>query len=241
MRLRWLGHASVLVELGDVRVLTDPLLRSRLGHLSRRVPVPGGVGRVDAVLISHVHRDHLDISSLAALAGTPAIVAPVGAGDLLRERGFEDVIELPEGESTALRGVRVTAVAAHHRARRGLLSPWVPSLGFVIEDGLRVYFAGDTDAYEAMEELAPLDVALLPVWGWGPTLGQGHLNPRTAAEALRLLRPRIAVPIHWGTFFPIGLGGRRLVDPPHEFARHAAELAPEVEVRILVPGEGFEL
>jgi L-ascorbate metabolism protein UlaG (beta-lactamase superfamily) len=241
MLLRWLGHATVLVELGRVRVLTDPLLRSRLGHLSRRVPVPGDVGRIDAVLISHVHRDHLDLSSLAALAGMPAIVAPVGAGDLLRNGGFENVTELRAGESTSLRGVRVTATAAHHRARRGLLSPWVPSLGFVIEDGQRVYFAGDTDVYEAMEELAPLDVALLPVWGWGPSLGPGHLNPRTAAEALQLLRPRVAVPIHWGTFFPIGLGGRRLSDPPHEFARHAAELAPDVEVRILASGEGFEL
>ena len=241
MFLRWLGHASVLVELGDARLLTDPLLRKRLGHLSRRVPVPAEVGSVDGVLISHVHRDHLDISSLAALAGRPAIVAPAGAGDLLRDRGFEHVIELREGESTPLRGVRVTAAAAHHRARRGLLSPWVPSLGFVIEGGVRVYFAGDTDVYEAMEELAPLDVALLPVWGWGPRLGKGHLNPRTAAKALRLLRPRVAVPIHWGTFFPIGLGGRRLADPPHDFARHAAELAPGVEVRVLAPGEGFEL
>jgi L-ascorbate metabolism protein UlaG (beta-lactamase superfamily) len=239
--LRWLGHATALLEVGGVRLLTDPLLGSRLGHLSRRVPVPGEVGRVDAVLVSHVHRDHLDMSSLAALAGTPAIVVPVRAGDLLRKRGFEHVIELGEGETTALRGVRVTAVAAHHRARRGLLSPWVPSLGFVIEGDVRVYFAGDTDVYEAMEDLAPLEVALLPVWGWGPRLGHGHLNPRTAAEALRLLRPRVAVPIHWGTFFPIGLGGRRLADPPHEFARHAAELAPDVEVRVLEPGESFEL
>jgi L-ascorbate metabolism protein UlaG (beta-lactamase superfamily) len=92
-----------------------------------------------------------------------------------------------------------------------------------------------------MEALAPLDVALLPVWGWGPSLGRGHLNPRTAAETLRLLRPRVAVPIHWGTYFPIGRGGRRLADPPHEFARHAAELAPDVEVRVLKPGDGFEL
>jgi L-ascorbate metabolism protein UlaG (beta-lactamase superfamily) len=239
--LRWLGHATVLLDLGGARLLTDPLLRSRLGHLSRRVPVPSGLGTVDVVLISHVHRDHLDVSSLEALPGMPAIVAPLGAGDLLRNRGFEHVIELAEGESTTVRGVRITAAAAHHRARRGLFSPWIPSLGFVIEGGERIYFAGDTDIYEAMEELAPLDVALLPVWGWGPRLGEGHLNPRTAAESLRLLRPRVAVPIHWGTFFPIGLGGRRLADPPHEFARHAAELAPDVEVRVLEPGKGFEL
>ncbi len=89
--LRWLGHATVLLELGGARLLTDPLIGSRLGHLSRRVPVPGEVGTIDAVLISHVHRDHLDMSSLAALTGSPAIVAPLGAGGLLRDRGFEHV------------------------------------------------------------------------------------------------------------------------------------------------------
>jgi L-ascorbate metabolism protein UlaG (beta-lactamase superfamily) len=103
-----------------------------------------------------------------------------------------------------------------------------------------VYFAGDTDVHESMKDLGPLDVALLPVWGWGPKLGEGHLNPRTAAEALVLLRPRIAVPIHWGTFFPVGLRGTRLADPPHEFARHAAEVAPDVDVRILAPGEALD-
>ncbi len=94
-----------------------------------------------------------------------------------------------------------------------------------------------------MEALRPLDVALLPVWGWGTTIGPGHLDPRAAAETLPLLRPRVAVPIHWGTYFPVHLGrsGHRLLeDPPHEFARHANEVAPEVEVRILRPGERLE-
>ena len=91
-----------------------------------------------------------------------------------------------------------------------------------------------------------LDAALLPVWGWGPTLGPGHLDPRAAADALRLLRPRLAIPIHWGTLFPIGLDRLRgkaglLSDPPHDFAREAARLAPEVEVRLLQPGEATPL
>lgn len=239
--LRWLGHATVLLELGGVRLLTDPLLRPRIAHLTRRARAPGRVGRVDAVLISHVHHDHLDMRSLAALPGTPPIVAPAGAGDLLRKRGFEHVIELREGERTVVSDVTVTATAALHPARRSPLSPWVPALGFVIESGIRVFFAGDTDLHDSMRALAPLDVALLPVWGWGTSLGAGHLNPRTAAEALLLLRPRLAVPIHWGTFFPIGRRGPLLSDPPHEFARHAAELAPGVEVRILAPGEVLEL
>jgi L-ascorbate metabolism protein UlaG (beta-lactamase superfamily) len=239
--VRWLGHATVLLELGGARLLTDPLLRARLWHLSRRSAVPGVGGPVDAVLISHVHRDHLDVRTLSELEGTPTIVGPRGLGDLLRGRGFADVVELEEGESASIAGVRVVATAAHHPAKRSWRSPWMPSLGFVVDAGRRIYFAGDTDVYPEMAELAPLDLALLPVWGWGPKLGTGHMNPRSAADALQLLRPKVAVPIHWGTYWPTGWGGPRLTQPPHEFARHAGELAPQVEVRILAPGETLEL
>ena len=96
-----------------------------------------------------------------------------------------------------------------------------------------------------MAELAPgLDLALLPVAGWGPTLGEGHLDPKRAARALALLRPRIAVPIHWGTLHPMGLGrlmARQLTEPPRELVRYAARLAPDVEVRVLAPGESLAL
>ena len=240
-RLRWLGHATVLLELDGVRLLTDPLLRARLWHLSRREAVPAVGGPVDAVLISHVHRDHLDMHSLSALEGTPLVIGPRGLSEELCGRGFDHVVELEEGESASVAGVRVLATAALHPTRRGWRSPWVPSLGFVIEGGARIYFAGDTDVYPEMAQLAPLDLALLPVWGWGPKLGVGHMNPRTAAQALRLLRPRIAVPIHWGTYWPAGLRGPGLTQPPHEFASEAGEVAPQVEVRILSQGEAMEL
>ncbi|MGH2876934.1 MAG: MBL fold metallo-hydrolase, partial [Solirubrobacteraceae bacterium] len=85
-----------------------------------------------------------------------------------------------------------------------------------------------------------LDVALLPVAGWGPTLGTGHMGPLDAARAARLIHPRIAIPVHWGTLLPIGLAGRhggRLGDPPRAFVEHAALLAPDIEVRILQPGQ----
>jgi L-ascorbate metabolism protein UlaG (beta-lactamase superfamily) len=85
-----------------------------------------------------------------------------------------------------------------------------------------------------------LDLALLPVWGWGPTLGPGHLNPDRAARAAALLSPRLAVPIHWGTLYPPGLARLRprpLSEPPREFAARARVLAPEVEVRVATPGE----
>ena len=106
----------------------------------------------------------------------------------------------------------------------------------------RVYFAGDTDLFPEMATLADdLDVALIPIWGWGPTLGRGkHLDPEGAAQAVALLRPRIAVPIHWGTYHPLHMGLREvpsfLHQPPVRFVEAAAAAAPEVEVRVLEPG-----
>ena len=110
--------------------------------------------------------------------------------------------------------------------------------------GARVYFAGDTDLFDEMDQLGQLDLAMLPVWGWGTSIGEGHLDPIRAAEAARRLRPRVAIPIHWGTFLPIGTlrrHGHRLHDPPREFARLTAEAAPAVEVRVLEPGESTVL
>src|SRR5262249_19799049 len=119
-----------------------------------------------------------------------------------------------------------------------------PALGYRLTGSKRVYFAGDTDLFPEMAELAPLDLALLPVAGWGPRLPPGHLDARRAAEALRLLEPGTAVPIHWGTYSLITK--RRQSDgavraPAEEFRRLAAELAPEVDVHVLAEGESLEL
>jgi L-ascorbate metabolism protein UlaG (beta-lactamase superfamily) len=95
-----------------------------------------------------------------------------------------------------------------------------------------------------MEQFGGMEIALIPVWGWGPSLGEGHLDPPAAARAAALLRPRVAVPIHWGTFYPRGLGRYkpdRLTDPPHEFAAEVARLAPDVAVHVLAPGETLRL
>ena len=236
LSLTWVGHGSVLVETAGTRLLTDPLLRSRVAHLRRVVPPPGPLGELDAVLISHVHPDHLDPPSLRRLRARRFVV-PRGAGAMLRRRGLGPVVELEAGEETAVGGLTVRATEAEHPARRGLRP--VPALGYLVSGPARVYFAGDTDLFAGMRELAPLDVALLPVAGWGPRLGPGHLDPRAAAEALRLLEPRLAIPIHWGTYVRFGMrrNPRALREPAERFARLAAELAPEVTVEILAPGE----
>ena len=239
MRVTWLGHATARIETGGARFLTDPVLRRRLGHLTRRTSAidAEALGPIDAILLSHVHRDHLDLPSLRRLSSEIPVVAPRGAGPLLDGR---KVVELAAGEECDVGGVTIRAVPAVHDVRRG--GRTVPALGFTLSE--RIYFAGDTDLFPEMAALAPLELALVPVWGWGPTLGDGHLDPRGGAQALRLLRPRVAVPIHWGTYFPAPLGLRghhRLVDPPLEFARYAAELAPDVDVRVLQPGEDLVL
>ena len=178
--------------------------------------------------ISHLHYDHLDVQSLRLVGRTSRVVVPVGAGDMLRSRGFAHVTELDVGDDTDVNGVNVSATHAEHGGRQ-VLGMRVPALGYLVSGSLRIWFAGDTDLFDGMSHVArDLDVALLPVAGWGPRVPRGHLDPERAAQALTLLRPRIAVPIHWGTYRRIGLSSEEelLREPAESFARLAAEVAP---------------
>ena len=246
-RVLYVGHATVLLELGGVRLLTDPMLRGRLGHLRRHgaPPDPSVAEEIDAVLISHMHFDHLDLPSLRRLGAGTRLIVSRGAGHFLERKGFTNVVELGVGDAVELRDARVTAVAAKHEGRRHAFASPVETVGYRVSASREVYFVGDTELHPGMSESAGgLDLALLPVWGWGPALGPGHLDPGEAARAAALLRPRLAVPIHWGTLFPVGLArwrGRLLRDPPREFAARASELAPDVDVRVLEPGEWLDL
>ena len=242
----YLGHATVLIELDGTKLLTDPLLRRRVTHLRRASSVEmDAVREVDAVLISHAHYDHLDLRSLMRLDRSVRIVLPVGLGRLVRRKGFGSVTEVDEGEEAAFGSLTVRATHAEHGGKRELSRARGPALGYVIEGSRTIYFAGDTALFDGMDALtADLDIALLPIWGWGPGLGRGlHLDPRGAAEALRLLRPRMAIPIHWGTYRPLhhGAGAWFLREPVKAFQREAAALAPEVDVRVLQPGERLQI
>jgi L-ascorbate metabolism protein UlaG (beta-lactamase superfamily) len=245
-RIRFIGHATVELRLSGVTLLTDPFLRDRVGPLVRRPPsVDAGSLRPDAVLISHLDRDHMDLPSLRALGGEPRLIVPLGGAAFARQQGFDDVTELAVGQEAEVDDVGIRAVPAVHDGRRAPYGPTAETVGYVVSGSRGVYFAGDTDLFDGMADLSPgLDLALLPVAGWGPTLGPGHLDPEHAAQALRLLRPRLAIPIHWGTLHPVGLGrlmSHQLETSPHDFARYAARLAPDVEVRVLAPGESMIL
>lgn len=246
-RIEYVGHATVFVDLDGVRLLTDPLLRNRVAHLRRSTPVNARTRRgIDAVLISHAHYDHLDIPSLERLGKEIPIVVPKGLGGLLRKRRFEAVIEVEEGETLAVGELRIHAVEAEHDGSRSPIGVAADPLGFVVSGSKSIYFAGDTDLFAGMEQLGPIDVGLIPIWGWGPDLGGGgHLDPKGAAEAAARIRPGVVVPIHWGTYFPIhlGLAGRpRFVGlPPLEFVTAMQERAPDIPVAVLKPGESLEL
>jgi L-ascorbate metabolism protein UlaG (beta-lactamase superfamily) len=240
-RATWVGHSTVLLELDGTRILTDPLLRMRVAHLRRARPVDAaGIGRIDAVLISHGHYDHLDVPSLRKLEPSARVIAPSGAEPALRRAGRERLTTIGVGEVVEVGEVSVRATPAEHPGGGGLRKG--EAVGYLVQGTASVYFAGDTDLFDGMEDLGPVDLALLPVWGWGPTLGPGHLDPERAAMAVALLGARVVVPIHWGTYYPLhARRGPYLSDPPLEFRRAVADAAPEARVVILQPGESLEL
>ncbi len=241
IRVTWFGHATALVE-DRARILTDPVLTKNLLHLHRRAgPVPRSLsGQVDAVVLSHLHVDHLHLPSLRLLdPGTPVLV-PRGAARLLRRLPLEPV-EVSVGDVVPVGEATVLVVPAAHDDNRWPFSRIRgEAVGYVVRGDGSTYFAGDTSTFPGMAQLPrPLDLALLPVGGWGPWLRGEHMDPEDAAECLAMLEVRVAVPIHYGTFWPRGVGWLRkriFSEPGREFAEHAARLAAAADVRLLEPG-----
>jgi L-ascorbate metabolism protein UlaG (beta-lactamase superfamily) len=249
----WVGHSTNLIDADGYRVITDPLLTKRVAHLRRRRELPGAdTADVDAALLSHVHLDHIHIPSIRRLRPTTALVVPRNAGPLLRKAGFTDVTEVVEGDLLEVGPLRVEVVHAEHKAGRGPHTKLTASpLGFIVDSdasgehgGHRVYYPGDTDLFDDMASFDDIDIALLPIWGWGSTLGTGHLDPPRAAQAAGLIAPKMVVPIHWGTYAPED--GRRGLPPwftnPPELFIEAMEATGQSDLlRVLQPGQSVTL
>lgn len=248
-KVTYIGHATVALELGETKLVTDPLLRNRFLHVHRHAPpvAPDALAGVDAILISHLHPDHLDFASLRGLDPQTRFIVLAGGGSLLRRHGFKTVSEVAKGDSVRVGEVEIVATDAVHDGRRLPLGPRRRAVGYDIRGpDHRAYFAGDTDLFPGMSELASetVDVALLPIAGWGPNLRGGHLDPRKAAQAAARIKPRFVVPIHWGTYLRAGLIRTQpelLSEPPKRLIAELAEHAPDTEAKVLRPGEAFEL
>ena len=244
LRLTYVGHATVLIEIDGVRILTDPVLRPRIGALRRRGPLPDSatLDAIDAVLVSHAHPDHFDRPSLQAIRANPLLVLPRGLARSATRVGWPSV-ELAVNESVVVRDVRITAVPARHG--RWPLERATRPIGYLIEGSKRVYFAGDTALYPGMGRLAGrVDVALLPVGRWGPPTGPARLTPATAVDAARLVGAKVAVPVHWGTLYVPGFGSGRWGWGSRGAGRAFAEenrRAPDLDVVVLEQGEAREI
>ncbi|MBV9343661.1 MAG: MBL fold metallo-hydrolase [Gammaproteobacteria bacterium] len=252
LRVTWLGHSTVLIEVDGLRILTDPVWGPRASPLrfvgpKRFQPVPvrlRAMPSVDLVIISHDHYDHLDYPTIRALArsGVP-FVTSLGVGAHLEGWGIapERITELDWWEWTELRGVRITAAPSQHFSGRTLKTRnstlWS---SFVVRSPRHaVFFSGDTGLTTQYQDirvrLGPFDLAMLEVGAWNAAWGDMHLGPENALKAVALLEAAVFLPIHWGTF-RLGL---HAWDQPAEVLYSQAATSP---ARLLMPrlGEAIE-
>jgi len=249
LNLRFLGHATFAINLDGQTILTDPVLTPTVTFLKRHSPPvnPNWYKSPNLLLISHGHLDHFHPPSLKKLnRHLPCFVAP-GLKKRLLKLKFTQVVELPVGATYRYKTLTIKAVYANHQASfLPGTKPVSDCIGFLIKGSQTIYFPGDTDFYPQMKALAKakIDLCLIPIWGWAID-GHGlHLNPRKAAQALTLIKPKVAIPYHWGTFLPIAFKiffKKHLIRPVDLFATHAQQLAPEVKVFIVPPGHHLSL
>jgi len=260
LTVTWVGHASLLIQLNGLNVLTDPMWSERASPVAfagpRRWVAPGiafeEVPPLDVVLLSHNHYDHLDDTTVRRLARThpqATWIVPLGLAAFVQKRGAPGaVVELDWWQESSIKAVRIAATPAQHFSSRGIGDRgdtlWC---GFALTsaNGRRVFFAGDTGYHPEFgaigERYGPFDVALLPIGAYEPRwfMRYVHMNPEEAVAAFRALNARLMVPIHWGTF---KLTDEAMDEPPirARAAWEAAGLSPN-GYRQLAHGETLTL
>ncbi len=245
----WIGHASFLVQLGGTSALIDPVLSPTLSGVVKRNVAPGltyaTLPRPDVVVVTHNHRDHMDMPTLKAVAPGAVCVVPLGLGASFRRAGFARVVELGWWDTEQVGAMTITFVPAQHWSRRGLNDQnktlWG---GYVLaHDGLAVYHSGDTAWFDGFRDIGtrcgPIEAALLPIGAYAPRwfMKTQHMNPEDAVQAFSALGAERFVAMHWATF---KLTDEPLDEPPR-LLREAWAQADLPDDRRLVPAIGETL
>jgi L-ascorbate metabolism protein UlaG (beta-lactamase superfamily) len=226
--IAWLGHATILVNFYGLRLITDPVLFSRVGvdlglgslgplRLVQCALTPDELPDIDLVLVSHAHFDHLDTPSLAALRGRPAAVMAAGTADLLPDDGYSSVQELRWNDAVRVGTPRgealVRALEVRHWGARIGRDTWRGYCGFVVErEGRRLLIGGDTaqtDAFHAHRQFGPFEAAVMPIGAYDPWISN-HCTPEQAVTMADAAGARLFVPVHHRSF---ALGREPITEP----------------------------
>lgn len=256
LRITYIGHATLLLELAGIRVLTDPHFGTKLGRFLPRVSAPGisiaDLPAIDALLLTHAHADHLSFACLDALPRDVPLYSPPAVARWLDRRGYSHAVPLAPEESVTIQGLSIRAAPAKHYGSRYAVDRWRSAANMYLlhTDRHSVFFAGDTALTDQTDRVVhehltdrdrQLDVALLPIghapW-WKPGFRRGHLTSADALSLFERTQARHFIPFHWGTFHHVSASAFDAIDrlrarlPSYEH-RH--------RVRILEPGETLTL
>jgi L-ascorbate metabolism protein UlaG (beta-lactamase superfamily) len=256
LRVTYIGHATLLINIGGRTFLTDPNFDDALGKFLPRVSAPGialhDLPKLDAILLTHAHADHLSFQSLAALPMDVPVYTPPAIAKWLVRQGYDQAIGVAPGGTVNLGGVSIRAAAATHRGNRYGIDRWrsATNMYLIATNKTSCFFAGDTaltaDSTGLVEEHLgahgrSLDLALLPIghapW-WKPGFRKGHLTGADALTLFERLHAKYFIPYHWGTFNHVTSTAFDAIDR----LRATLENHPlHPAVKILEPGNTFVL
>jgi L-ascorbate metabolism protein UlaG (beta-lactamase superfamily) len=250
----YIGHATLLLEIAGVKILTDPNFESSLGRFLARVSAPGialeALPKLDALLLTHAHADHLSFKSLDRLPSNIPLYAPAAVANWLRAKGYTNAVSLDPDETAVVGNgsLRIHAGRATHQGSRYGFDRWRSAANMYLleSDAESVFFAGDTALTGTTHHLVEnvlwsmsreLDVALLPIGyapAWKPGFRRGHLTGEDALTLFETLRARAMLPYHWGTFRHVTATAHDAID---RLRKRLEQYAGRDRVHIVEAGE----